>query len=245
MPARITSAGNRIVATPYARRLARNTGLDLATVVASNGRRIRALDIEAALAERDETRSNKPTEVPHAQQGVPVSAAAFAFYGAEVCFDRLQRLLGEIESSMPDLRPLPVHFVALAAARVLGPDDRIGLQHGDAPPRALPAEATRRLSAIVAADRGETAMAEGPVALIVSDAEGATRIGRAPAGCAAALGVGAQTQVFRPDAEGKPVLRSEISLVLTVGDAGALPGAAHLLARICAFLEHPLGLLAS
>lgn len=230
--------GGRIVATPYARRLARDAALDLATVTPANTRRITAADVEAALAHR--TASAAPA--PHSGGA---TATGFSFYGAEIGVDRLLRLIDEIDDSSPDLRPSLCHFIALAAARALAASDvSIALMHNGLAPRQLPREATRRLSSIIAADRGDAAGAGGPITLMISDANGVTLLGRAPIEAAAALGVGAVRQVFSPDPEGRPVLRAEVSLVLSVGD-GALPDAPGVLARIGALLENPLVLLAS
>lgn len=238
-----TSAGGRIVATPYARRLARNADLNLATVSAANGRRITAADVEAGIARRAEAPSAAPAVA--AQAGLS-TAPAFAFYGVDIAADRLLVLIGEIAAAQPDLQPSLSHFVAFAAARTLGASDGlIALQHNDRTPRLLTMDATRRLSTLIAADRAETVSTEGRIALLVSDADGATLVGRAPINCDAALGVGALTRAFHPDADGKPVLRAQFNLMLTVGAAAAVPDAPGLLTRIRALLENPLLLLAS
>lgn len=247
-PATTPASGARTVATPYARRLARTAGLDLATVTASNKRRIKAADVEAALTHRAETTSGDASKAAPAQapQAALPPVTGFTFYSIEVCVDRLQHLIGEIGAVTPDLRPSFTHFVVLAAARALtATGGTIGLRHDDRAPRNLPPDATRRLSTVVAADRAETTTANGPITLMVSDAEGATLVGCAPAGCDATLGVGAFTRVFRPDADDRPVLRTEIGLVLAVSDTAALPDATHFLTRIRTFLENPLVLLAS
>jgi len=236
------ATGGRIVATPYARRLARNADLDLATITAANGRRITAADVEAGIARRAETPSAAPS-APAAQTGLS-AAPAFAFYGVDIAADRLLKLIDEIAAAQPDLQPSLSHFAVFAAARALGADGgTIGLQHNDLAPRPLEVDATRRLSTIVAADREETSAAAGPVTLLVSDADGATLVGRAPVNCDAVLGVGALTRAFHPDADGKPVLRTQFNLMLTAG--AAFPDAPGLLARIRALLENPLLLLAS
>ena len=63
-------------------------------------------------------------------------------------------------------------------------------------------------------------------------------------GQAMILGVGSISQVFRPDAEGRPALRDEMGLVLAA-DHRILDGVAGLsfLNRIVAYLEHPIKLL--
>lgn len=245
VPTATLASGGRIVATPYARRLARDANLDLATVTPSNARRVRAADVEAALAQRGETaRTPALTRTPQDQRSS--AAAAFVFYGTEVCVDKLLRLMDEINDTMPDLRPALSHFAALAAARALAHNDStIGLQHDGGARRPLTSDATRRLSVLVAADRAETTATHGPITLLVSDATGVTLVGGAPVGCDAALGIGTLTRVFRPDADDRPVLRAEIRLMLTVGDAEGPLDAPQLLAQIRTLLENPLVLLAS
>jgi pyruvate dehydrogenase E2 component (dihydrolipoyllysine-residue acetyltransferase) len=243
----ISARGDRIIATPYARRLAREAVLDLATVTASNGHRIKAADVAAAIVHNAGARSGKAREAPLA--GMPSAASApsagFAFYGAEVCVERLQRLIGEIDIGTPELRPSLIHFVALAAARTIaGTGGTVGLQHDDHAPRRLSPHATRRLSTIVSADRAGTETTEGPITVVVSNAAGATLVGRTPVGCDAVLGVGAIEHVFRPDASDSPALRAEISLLLTVSNAATLPDAVSLLGHVRALLENPLSLLA-
>jgi pyruvate dehydrogenase E2 component (dihydrolipoamide acetyltransferase) len=236
--AHVPSTGARIVATPFARRIAREAALDLATMTPSNARRITAADVHAAIA-----RGNAlPPAVSPRKDG---ARAAFAIYATEIGVDRLQRLMAEIAASTPDLKPTVTHFVALAAARALsGSDAKIALAHDNFRARRLPTEAMRRLSAVVAADRGERAEGDGPVTLTIVDAAGATLIGQLPAYAGAVLGVGAVTQTFRPDAAGQPVQGAEVRLLLTVGD-GALPDATGLLAAVRTLLENPLALLAS
>ncbi len=238
------ATGSRIVATPYARRLARNADLDLATITAANGRRITAADVEAGIARRSETPgAAAPAPATHAG---PSAAPAFVFYGTDVAADRLLELIGEIAAAHPDLQPSLSHFTAFAAARALGANGgMIALQHNDRPPRLLAMDATRRLSTIIAADRAETANPDGHITLLVSDADGAMLVGRAPVDCDAVLGVGALTRAFHPDADGQPVLRAQFNLMLTVGTAAALPDAPGLLTRIRTLLENPLLLLAS
>jgi pyruvate dehydrogenase E2 component (dihydrolipoamide acetyltransferase) len=232
--------GGRIVATPYARRIAREAALDLATVTAANARRITAADVHAALTQHHETPA---TSAPRSRS---LHTAGCAIYGAEICVDRLQRLTAEIAAGIPDLQPSVSHFVALAAARVLAASDAtIALAHNGRAPLRLPPDATRRLSALVAADRSGMATADDPVTLTIVDADGGTLVGRALDIDGATLGVGAVTQVFRPDAAGQPVLCAEVSLLLSIGDAPALPDGPGLLAGIRALIENPLVLLAT
>jgi pyruvate dehydrogenase E2 component (dihydrolipoamide acetyltransferase) len=235
----------RVIATPYARRLARQGHIDLAMLIPANGRRITAADVAKALAGRDE-RASEATLPSGTPQAGASSAANFSFYGLAVCVDRLQAVMGDIDAALPELRPLLRHFVALAASRALGPGrGHIAFERDGAERRCLSFDATRSLSAIVAGDRAERPSTDGRIVLSITEAQGVSLIGRAPVGSAGVLGVGAPTRSFRPDGEGHPVLRTEVSLLLTVGDAEALPDAAGLLTSIGRLLESPLVLLAS
>lgn len=242
-----TRSGTRIIATPCARRLARERGIDLTSVVPANGRRIKADDIRAALTRQAETASavvNEPAPAQPRPQAAPPVADRFVFYGVDVRVDRLLQLIDEIGGDMSD-RPSVTHFVVLAAARTLGSDAAIGMQHEGGPARVLDPDATICLSAIVAADCAEPVAGSGPAIVIISDAAGATLVGRAPGNSGATLGIGAPVKVFRPDTQGRPVLHTEIRLVLGVAHPDTLPGGAGVLVRIRALLESPLGLLAS
>ncbi|MBI2714325.1 MAG: E3 binding domain-containing protein [Rhizobiales bacterium] len=237
-PATAQAVGARIIATPYARRIARNAGIELAAIPAANNRRIRAADVETAIARR----AAAATPAPQC-----LSAAGFTFIGTEVSVDRLLRLIADIAEGIPGLTPAPVHFVILAAARALadhGVAPVIGLQHADFPPCIFDSDACRRLSTIVAADRAGIGTAAAAMMLLVADNTDATLVARMPLlGCGATLGVGAINRVFRPNAAGAPVLRAELHLVFCLRDA-ALPESKDLLWRIRELLENPFVLLA-
>ncbi len=247
----------RIVATPYARRIAREAGIELANVAATNNRRIRAADVETAIARRAAAAvpaalpaRHHPLEPPlvpaSSQAGHP--AAAFAFLGTQVNADRMLRLIADIAEVNPELAPAHVHFVVLAAARALvdrGIAPVIGLQHDHLARHIYGPDTYRRLSTIVAADRANSSPPSATVTLLISDCNDATVVANTPSpGCAATLGVGAINRVFRPDATRTAVLRAEFDLVLCLRDDVALPDDRGLLARIRALLENPLILLA-
>jgi pyruvate dehydrogenase E2 component (dihydrolipoamide acetyltransferase) len=252
-PAITPTIGARIIATPYARRIARDAGIELATIIAANNRRIRAADVETAIARH--AAAARPalhrTSVPSlaaAPQPQRLPAAGFTFIGTEVSVDRLLRLIADIAEGTPDLTPAPIHFVILAAARALaqhGVAPVIGLQHDDFSPHIFDPDACRRLSTIVAADRAGIGTAAAAMMLLVADYTDATLVARMPSfGCDATLGVGAINRVFRPDGAGAPVLRAELHLVFCLRDDAALPEGRGLLGRIRALLENPFVLLA-
>jgi pyruvate dehydrogenase E2 component (dihydrolipoamide acetyltransferase) len=256
-PATVPAYGARIIATPYARRIARNAGIELATITAANNRRIRAADVETAIARRAAAaklalslglhRTSVPSlaPVPQAQR---LRAAGFTFLGTEVSIDRLLRLIADIAEAVPDLMPAPVHFVILAAARALaehGVVPAIGLQHDDFAPRIFDPDACRSLSTIVAADRAGIGTAAGAMMLLVADHTDATLVARTPSlGCDATLGVGAINRVFWPNEAGAPVLRAALHLNFCLRDDAALPESKDLLGRIRELLENPFVLLA-
>ena len=250
-PAPAPSSDSRIIATPYARRIARNAGIELATVTASNNRRIRAADVENAIARRATAPALHRTSVPSlapTPQPQRLPAAGFTFIGAEVGVDRLLRVIADIAEGIPGLMPAPVHFVILAAARALadqGVVPVIGLQHDDFAPHVFDPDACRCLSTIVAADRAGFGTAAAAMMLLVTDYTDATLVARTPSlGCGATLGVGAINHVFRPNAAGAPVLRAELHLVFCLRDDAALPESKDLLGRIRELLENPFVLLA-
>ncbi len=230
------SRSNRVIATPYARRLARNAGIDLTAVRASNNRRIRAIDVEGAIAERD--------AAAPAAQPQRFATGGVTLLGADIAADRLLAVTAEVINAVPDLQPAPVHFAVLAAARALaehGIAPQIGCQRNDSAPHVIAPEACRTLSVVVAAEHNDTG--HGPIALLVTDHADATLIVRTPpSGCGATLGVGAINRLFRPEADGTPVLRAELHLSFVQHDDAALPR--DLFGRICSLLENPFVLLA-
>jgi len=241
-PAPAPSPDSRIIATPYARRIARNAGIELATITAANKRRIRAADVETAIARRA---AASPATGPQPQRS---SAAGFNIIGTEVSADRLLQVIVDIAESVPELQPAPVHFVILAAARALAEQGAalvIGMQRDDFSSHVFDPDACRSLSTIVAADRAGTGTAATVMMLLVTDHADATLVARIPSlGCDATLGVGAISRVFRPDDAGAPVLRAKLHLVFCLRDDAALPAGKGLLGRIREFLENPFVLLA-
>ena len=108
--------GSRTLATPYARRLARQAGIDLRGLDGSGPRgRIKAADVERAIAAKGA--APQPSVVP-----APAEASRAATFSAGVDIDitALLALTEQINGDLPDLHAELAHFVALAAAKVPG-----------------------------------------------------------------------------------------------------------------------------
>ena len=238
-PVAMPSLSNRIIATPYARRIARKAGIDLATVTAANNRRIRADDVERAIARR--------TVGAQTATRPGTLTAGFTMVGTEVSADRLVRVITDIADGVPELQPAPCHFVVLAAARALvehGVAPVIGLQHGDSAPHIIDTEACRSLSAIVAADRAGGVPGASMMLLVADHTDKTLVVSMPSSDCGVTLGVGAINRVFRPDAVDAPVLCAEFHLAFGRRNNDALPGGLAVLDRIRALLENPFVLLA-
>ena len=144
----------RIVATPYARRLARERGIDLNNIAGSGpGGRIKAADIEAA--------RSTTVEAPLA----PVTQAQIATEAdigrAETMREGLNRYLGERRIDL-------VHFVVAGLARALAATDT-DILYGEA---RLTHAATMPLGRLAAAmaDGGDMATGNGPAIAVFGPA---------------------------------------------------------------------------
>lgn len=284
----------RHIATPLARRLARELGVDLATVRGSGPRgRIKAADVRHASTFAPEPRPVEPAPVPagaapvEALSGVQAAVARRMttakqeiphFYLAS------EAEVGELLALQERLRALPdcprltlTHWLLAAVGRALAelPEfDKVwaegGIRRLGETDVGVAVDGERGLFAPVLRGAGRLGVAQiagraeplieraragrplpedgGGGALTVSN------VGRHPVtyltpivnpGQAAILGVGRVRDVFRPDAEGKPVLNRELGLVLAC-DHRVLNGTdgAALLGRIVSLLEAPLRLVA-
>lgn len=227
--------GARTIATPFARRLAREARIDIASVRATNGRRIKAADVEAAIAARAAS--------PAGQRG---ASESYEFIAVTAAVDRLLGLAEEIAPGQRARAPAPLDFVALAAARALAgesSDALVGLEREGAI-SVLRAAACNRLAVVRDSVAGSSAI-DGDALLLIAGIEDALLVGRAPpAPWKMAVGVGTPQCVFRPDPNGHPALRTEITLVLSVRHrARSFDDAAALLGRLRSSLENPLLLL--
>jgi pyruvate dehydrogenase E2 component (dihydrolipoyllysine-residue acetyltransferase) len=245
--------GERILATPYARRLAREASIDVRLVDGSGPRgRIKAADVNRAIAARG-SRAAAPAPSSIAEQ--PRTAVITA--GAEVDITRLLTLNEDINRGLPTLHAELVHYVALAASRAfnIAPDQSlIGLARGRDGAAGMASmlrnNDCRTLGGIVARAESATAVdASSPRGTLWIDCtqEGISFLSADPPdGWSASLSVGSVRREFRPDAEGRPIPAAAANLVLACR-AGEFDSASaqSLLGRIRALLETPLLLLAS
>ena len=245
--------GARTLATPYARRLARQAGIDLRGLDGSGPRgRIKAADVERAIAQR----KIEPAIFSEATPAAEASRAATFNAGIDVDVTALLVLAEQINSNLPDLHADLMHFVALAAAKVSGvfaepPIFGLATQRGDGEGAAsLVAGADcRTLTSIVA-------RAKAPAVADIAP-RGTLWIERAldgisffsadpPAGWSAALTIGAVREAFRPDPEGRAARAALVTIVLTARASAIDPQQGqHLLRGLRQLLEAPLLLLAN
>ena len=245
--------GSRTLATPYARRLARQAGIDLRGLDGSGPRgRIKAADVERAIAAKGS--ALRPSSVQ-----APAEASRVATFSAGVDIDitALLALTEQINRDLPDLRAELVHFVALAVAKVSGVFSEppiIGLADSDAGQGAasrLSAADCRTLSGVIAqaknsAAAGNTAAPHGTF-WIERALEGISFLSNEPpSGWAASLTVGATREAFRADADGRAVRAALVTIVLTARASAFDPQQGQRLLRgLRHLLEAPLLLLAS
>ena len=239
-PSGAAVTGQRIIATPLARRVAKEKGVDLRTVAGSGpGGRIKAADVTHA------------AQAPAAPATAPQTSY---FLMTEVRAGELLDLRDKISKFEGMDTLTPAHFVCLAAARALRASPaltgseavNVAFSAGGAPAVTLGNAATLRLSdAVAGGDRHLAGSAAVAMTITDGGSQDATYL-NAPLvpGQAAALGVGCLRASFRPDSQGRPVLVQEIGLVLTC-DNGTFATAEGLtlLSAIKSYLESPLRLL--
>jgi pyruvate dehydrogenase E2 component (dihydrolipoamide acetyltransferase) len=253
IPATTRSAGNgqRILATPYARRLAREAGIDVRSLDGPGPRgRIKAADFSRAIAARGSRAA--PAQGIVAEQ----PRTAVITVGVEVDVTRLLALNEDINRGTPTLRAELVHYVVLAAARafdVAADPFVIGLARGrDGAVGAasmLGKDDCRTLGGMVARIESTTAVDASPPrgTLWIDRAQEGISFFSAdpPAGWSALISVGSVRSEFRPDPEGRPVRAAAATLVLARRAGEFDPTSAQrLLGRIRALLESPFVLLA-
>jgi pyruvate dehydrogenase E2 component (dihydrolipoamide acetyltransferase) len=245
--------GSRILATPYARRLARQAGIDWRGLAGSGPRgRIKAADVERALAE------NKSVPRPSAPLARIAEAAGAATYSASVEIDvtALLALTEQINSDLPELRPDLAHFVALAAAKTSGVfSGRLMLgiaanaQSGEVTASFLAAECRTLRGVVVQAKKSasESAGALAGTLWIERALDGISFFSaEPPSGWSAALAIGAVREAFRPDPEGRAVRTALLTIVLTARATAFDPQRGQRLLRgLRHLLQAPLFLLAS
>lgn len=251
--------GARIIATPFARRIAREGGVDLNLIPGSGpGGRIKGDDVRAAIEARD----LEPDPVP------PVAAAETK---AEV--PNFQ-LVSEVEvSALLDLRqrinarrdetPISInHFVIAAVGQALaklrgGSDVGFAVDSDNGLQAPVLRDAGTKLLGTIAAETGELAARARGGSLEPGETTGAaitvSNVGSADVtymtatileGQSAAFGVGTIREVFRPDSNGEPELRRELGIVLSCDQrAHSAASGLALLNCIKVNLEDPMKLL--
>lgn len=242
----------RTLATPFARRLARNAGIDLSRINGSGPRgRIKAADVNRAI-ETGQRSQVAPAAVAASAAAEP--AASFAA-GVEVDVTDLLTLNTQINAELPQLHADLVHYVILAAAKTpgifsatamfgLAPEDESGAI------RLLASDRCTTLRSIIAlaATAAQAAPDSGHGALWIEPALGGISFVSAapPSGWSAALAIGTARDTFRADSDGAPKRAAMINIVLN-GRAGEINPAAgqRFLQHIRTLLESPLFLLAS
>lgn len=243
----------RILVTPYARRLAREATIDVRTIDGSGPRgRIKAADVNRAIAARG-SRAVAPAPGPGTSQ-----PRAVITVGAEVDVTRLLTLNEDINQGVPTLHAELVHYVALAASRAFdtaGDQLVIGLARGRdgaaGMASVLSKNDCRTLSVLTARSQSATALdatsLRGTLWIDCTHEDISFFSADPPDGWSAALSVGSVRSEFRPDREGRPVPAAAVTLVLACRTTGKFDShsAQSLLSRIRALLETPVLFLAS
>lgn len=257
-----SSSGTRIIATPYARKLAARAGMPIATVPGSGpDGRIKAADIERAIRDKaapellaSARESQRLQLAPH----LP-TARAISFVTCDIGVSRLreieQRVLAATLAMQPDLR----HYVTLACLRALAGANgneplRIALESGADDGRYFTFDANRSisLSALVALHADAAARQTlttdaarfAQVVILAGNEASHTFAPAVAAGWAMTIGIGAVREVHRPDPAGFVRSAHEMTLALSY-DANEIAhaGALDLVSTLKSLLEEPLGLL--
>ncbi len=237
-------AGARIIATPYARRRAAALGVDLADVEGSGPRgRIKAADVEKAAEKLVEPAITKAAivEAPVIAAPEPIEEEG---HWLETDVD-LGPSLALLEKLSPDAESgIDIATIVVAATGCAYDGPVAFIEKGM--PKLLPVTHTLRLGEIVGNMEVE---ARPPIAEdragLVTVARSAARIGIAPtASVVFSLGAGRVVETFRPDSNGAPVRRCEMTLTLSArSSAMTLDNADALLSRIKDIIETPSLLL--
>jgi len=232
---------DRVIATPYARRLARDAAVDVATIQGSGPRgRVRAADVIAAASRRD---AAVAPLLPAASLASDARALSFATIDVDVtAVSAIEARLRKAVDRDFERR----HYIGLACLRALdhgtGPSLKLGFEIGgglavlEPGPRTSLSVLARGIDQLDAPD----AAAAGDIAILVAGRDIRLFGPALPAGWRLALGVGGVRRV-RTGAE----TTHEMSLVLSYDGALVDHGAAlQLLRQLKSLLEEPLQLLA-
>jgi len=244
-PASSRSSPARIVATPYARRLAREAGLDLGQLSGSGPRgRIKAADVLRAKEAPATNRQLVPTPLgAERATGTPRLLASHAFLSADVDVSALRALDARLATARE--RPFErLSYIALACTKAFVGDGDESVRLGFESNRTLGMiECTARdtLSAVVARSaRAQPDTAGGDIAIFIVEGRAGLFLPVIPPGWRMAIGVGGVRTARRGETT------HEMTLAIAY-DSTALDhtSAARLLNRIAALLEEPLHLLAT
>ena len=246
--------GARTLATPYARRLARQAGIDWRSLDGSGPRgRIKAADVERAIAQKQAAPASPAEAAP------VVEAARMATFGAGIEIDvtALLALAEQVNTDLPDLHAELAHFVVLAAAKASDAFPKpltLGLaantENGTGEASLLAGADCRTLSGVVGQAKisAATSTAASRGTLWIERAQDGISFFSAepPAGWSAALAIGTVREAFRPDPESRAVRAALVTIVLTARASALGPQQGQrLLRQIRHLLEAPLLLLAS
>lgn len=275
--------GERIIATPLARRIARQQGVDLAKVSGSGPHgRIKMADVEAAAPRMPKPATGATRRPATAVEQVVARRLTEAkqtiphFYVlAEADVTELLTLREGLNASGgPRISITPFIIAAVGRALAAQPEANALWDNGEivslsATDVGMAVDSPRGLMVPIVRNAGEGALEEVAARcadlvergragkLVAGETEGGaisvSNIGMFGAshlvpiinpGQSAILGVAAIKPVFRPDANGQPILRREVGLVLSC-DHRVLDGvrAARLLDEIVRILENPISLL--
>jgi len=244
-PATPRSTTDRIIATPYARRLARDTALDLAHVAGSGPRgRIKAADVLRAKEEQEPSQQLVPAAPATARTTESAAhPAGLSFLSADVDVSALRAIDARLAATRE--RPFErLAYVALACTKALAVDGDVSVRLGIDANRTLGVfECTARdtLSTVAARSMlAQPATSGGDIAIFI--AEGRTRLflPAIPSGWRMTLGVGGVRALRGGGAT------HEMTLAITYDSATTdHTFAAQMLDRIAALLEEPLQLLAT
>jgi pyruvate dehydrogenase E2 component (dihydrolipoamide acetyltransferase) len=252
-PPRRADAG-RTLATPYARRLARQAGIDLHALDGSGPRgRIKAADVERAIT----AKVAAPAQMVAPTAAQTMRAATFSA-GIDIDITALLKLAAGINNDIPDLHAELAHFVALAAAKVPGVFSApivIGFvtnrDSGEGTASLLAGADCRTLRGLIAQSKNALAAEDAAGAhgllWIESALEGISFVSAdPPSGWAASLVVGAVGEGWKPDAEGQAVHTPQLTIVLTAqASAFDQQQGQRFLRELRRLLEAPLLLLAT
>ncbi len=235
---------NRIIATPYARRLALETSLDLADITGSGPRgRIKAVDVLRARETPAASRAIAPTAIAMERAApVPTRSATLSFATAVVDVSALRAL----DARLAGARDRPFErraYIALACIKALGTESGTAVRLGFEADGVLAAlEGTDRDTLSAVASRLKHLQVDdagGSIAIFIVEGRARVLVPALPHEWHMARGVGGVHAARGGEAT------HEMTLAL-VHDPATVDHtrAAQLLDRIAALLEEPLHLLA-